>query len=340
MKILEVINLVSIITLCIFCSKSDLNIGLIKNKILGVFAIIAVGSDSIYYGYFARDLLAEFLVNIAVVSAVSLFLFYSHSFAGGDCKMTIVLSLLYPARFYVVYDSKNSTLIFAVGLAIFVGFVYLTGNAILTIVTKKSSVTWKSTRTYFLNFLKSYLVATVYITFINLVFAGLGIFGITIDMWISVVCCMALAWCIGRFQQFKNTIAVVCVAIAVVLLSIVLRVFPISLNPQNYVLMLILLLCQIAIRSTMYETIAVSQLKKGMILSTMSTMLMQSSITKGLPKLSTEDLKSRLTESEINSVLIWAKATRTDTLTVVKKIPFAIFISIGFVGYFVLWCIL
>lgn len=77
-----------------------------------------------------------------------------------------------------------------------------------------------------------------------------------------------------------------------------------------------------------------------MILSTVSTIIMQSSITKGLPSISTEDLKSRLTLDEIESIKIWARATHTKTLTIVRKIPFAIFISIGFISYFILWCIL
>ena len=77
-----------------------------------------------------------------------------------------------------------------------------------------------------------------------------------------------------------------------------------------------------------------------MILSTISSVLMQTSITPGLPGVSTEDLRSRLTTEEIASIKIWAKATHTESLTIVKKIPFAIFISIGFVSYFILWSIL
>ena len=67
---------------------------------------------------------------------------------------------------------------------------------------------------------------------------------------------------------------------------------------------------------------------------------MQNSITKGLPQISTEDLKSRLTSEEIESINIWAKATHTEKLTIIKKIPFAIFISIGFISYFIIWSVL
>lgn len=339
MKVLEFISLVSMTVLCFICSKSDLSAGIIKNKVLGIFAIIAIVIDSVYYGYFARDLFVEFSVNAAFVSAVSLFLFYTHSFAGGDCKMTVVLALLYPARLYTVYNGKSFTLIFAVALAVFAGFVYLLVAAVFDLITKKASLTPKSAANYLLSFLKSYLVATVYVTLANLVFAVFGKFGVNINMWLSVGFCMVLAWCIGKYRQFKNIIAVICASVAVVVISIDLKVFPFSLNPWNYLLVLILLLCRIVIHSTIYEPIPAAQLKKGMILSTMSTLMMQGSITKGLPKLSTEDLKSRLTEEEVESVKIWAKATHTDTLTIIKKVPFAIFIALGFIGYYIFWCV-
>jgi preflagellin peptidase FlaK len=69
-------------------------------------------------------------------------------------------------------------------------------------------------------------------------------------------------------------------------------------------------------------------------------MIMQTSITKGLPGVSTEDLKSRLSSDEIESIKIWAKATHTKKLTIVKKIPFAIFISIGMCLYGAIWGLL
>ena len=95
-----------------------------------------------------------------------------------------------------------------------------------------------------------------------------------------------------------------------------------------------------AVKTIIYEGVEVRNLKKGMILSSMSSILMQNSITPGLPSISSEDLKSRLTDSEVESVKIWAKATKTESLTIVKKIPFAIFISIGFISYLILWGIL
>ena len=68
--------------------------------------------------------------------------------------------------------------------------------------------------------------------------------------------------------------------------------------------------------------------------------LMQNSRVRGLPQISTEDLKSRLTDDEIESIKRWAKSRKIEYVSIVKKIPFAIFLELGFVGYFIIWSLL
>lgn len=93
------------------------------------------------------------------------------------------------------------------------------------------------------------------------------------------------------------------------------------------------------IRTDLYERIKIADLKKGMILSMGSSMLMQGSRVRGLPGISSEDLKSRLTETEVNSIIRWGKGKEIDDLIIVKKIPFAIFIFLGFISYFLIWSV-
>jgi preflagellin peptidase FlaK len=304
-----------------------------------VFSVVAVILDIIYYGYFVKDLFVDFIINFAIVAVISLLLFYTHSFAGGDCKLTIVLALMFPARLYIVFGNTNLTLIFTIAIAIFVGYCYLLLSSLWAIITKKVLITFQYIKNSILNFLKSYLSAIIYISLINIAFMICSQFGININVWILRILCIAVAWCVGKFSILKKWFFAIPVLVIVIVLSIIFKMIPISTNPENYILVLVLLFCQMAIKTSIYENIPVEQLKKGMILSTVSSVLMQSSITKGLPSVSTEDLKSRLTLDEVESVKIWARATHTDTLTIVKKIPFAIFISIGFISYFVFWSI-
>jgi Flp pilus assembly protein protease CpaA len=340
MVALEVICLCLIAALCYLCTKSDLQHGMIYNKVLVVFLFLSIIVDVVYYGVFVQDLFYEFIANVIIITAVSLYFFYSHSFAGGDCKMMIVVALLFPARLYWVLGNSNITLIFTIVFAIFAGYCYLLISSIWAIITKKVVISFDYIKDYLLNFFKSYITAILYISLFNRFFSVIYRNGFEVNVWVTSGVCLLVAWCIGRYSCFKKWFFIVPTACVVLAISIITRTLPISLNPKDYILVLVLLLCQMTIKTTIYEKVEVTQLKKGMILTTFSSMLMQTSITKGLPGISTEDLKSRLTNEEIESIKIWAKATHTESLTIVKKIPFAIFISIGILLYCSLWGIL
>ena len=78
-----------------------------------------------------------------------------------------------------------------------------------------------------------------------------------------------------------------------------------------------------------YEIIPTSNVEKGMILSLETSLLFSNSKVKGLPNPSTEDLRSRLTE-EAQSIRRWEKSKYgVSEVKIVRKMPFAIFISLG-----------
>ncbi len=91
------------------------------------------------------------------------------------------------------------------------------------------------------------------------------------------------------------------------------------------------------IRTSLYQEVKICDLKRGMILSSVSSMLMQNSRVRGLPPISSEDLRSRLTEEQVDSIGRWASSRNIIAVTVVRKIPFAIFIFAGFLSYFIIW---
>ena len=135
-SVLEIISLCLVFILCVICTMSDLRTGLIYNKVLVVFFAIAVILDVIYYGIIRDGLVVDFTANVVVLTVASLFLFFSHSFAGGDCKMLIVLALLYPAGCYLVMNDSRITLIATLAFAIFAGYCYLLCNSVWSIITK------------------------------------------------------------------------------------------------------------------------------------------------------------------------------------------------------------
>ena len=174
--------------------------------------------------------------------------------------------------------------------------------------------------------------------FLNMFFAIIDRNFLHVDAWIVWVSCIITAWISGRVRIFRNRVLIGLVLAADLGLAIYLKVIPFSLNPRTYLFTVVLLLCQMMIRTNLYEQIQTSRIKKGMILSSVSSILMQNSKIAGLPGISTEDLRNRLTEDEAESVRRWGKSTKgTKEISIVKKIPFAIFLAMGYVCYFIIW---
>ena len=152
-----------LLLLGIMTSISDLKEGRVYNKILFRYTLLGFVLDVLYFGYFARDLLLIYIINIGVLAVISLILFFTHSFAGGDCKLTVVMAILYPANYYVVYGKTCMTLYFALCLAILYGYLYLLGISVFSLIKGRVRLTKEYVKRYMETFLKSFLSASGYI---------------------------------------------------------------------------------------------------------------------------------------------------------------------------------
>ena len=73
-----------------------------------------------------------------------------------------------------------------------------------------------------------------------------------------------------------------------------------------------------------------------MIISAETSMLFLNSRVKGLPDMSHEIVSDRISESECESIHRWEKSKYgSKTVKIVRKIPFAIFTSLGIVTYII-----
>jgi len=86
-----------------------------------------------------------------------------------------------------------------------------------------------------------------------------------------------------------------------------------------------------------YAEIPTEDVRKGYILSMNTVVCFIGSKINGLPMAMTEDLRSRLSEEEAESVVRWKGSKQgSETVTIVKKIPFAIFIALGVLVFLIL----
>jgi len=329
---IEVILLLCIVTLGTIVSVTDIKEGIIKNKVLVVFAIIGLLLDGLYYSIFARDILLDFIVNFSFVVLISLVLYFTHSFAGGDCKYCIVLAILYPANYYLVYGDTVYTLTFTIGIAILYGYIYLLFASVVSIMRKKNSLSKEYIIGYIKSFFYSYISALLYIAFVNLMFAWVSVY-FSIEEWVISVICLTVAWVVGKLDFLKKWYLLIGIMIIDLIGTYVLGVIPIPINHRSYIIVFVLLISQMTIRTYLYESIEIKYLTKGMILSMFSTIMMQNSRVRGLPNISSEDLKSRLSQEEVEAVGRWAKSRDVNEVIIVKKIPFALFITMGIITY-------
>ena len=248
------------------------------------------------------------------------------------------MGLLYPAGMYLAYGNTEVTLFITILIAIFCGYLYLLVLSVWKIISGETKIGLQDIRSYLLGYLQSYLTAFIYVTFVNLIFATVDRYIIEVVPWIVWIVCISVAWVSGRVKMLRNSIIMGAITVIDIALSIYLKVLPFSLNARTYIFTAVLVLCQMAIRTNVYETISTFGVKKGMILSTFSSMLMQNSRVKGLPGVSSEDLRNRLTEDEAESIRRWGKTPKGQKeIAIVKKIPFAVFIAMGYFTYLVVW---
>lgn len=337
MAAFEVVLCVSAIILCGYSVFSDIREGIIKNRVLLCFAILAIVFDVPYYFFFSRGTARSFLLNALAVAAFCLILFYTHSLAGGDCKLCIVLAMLYPGRFYLSLDGNSITLIMAVCFAILWGYFYLLALALSAVFSGKTKLTAQYVKSTLAAFAKSYCRAIVYISALNVLFLMAGSAGALIPELIQCLLCLLLAWLGNRTVVLKNTRVIIITAVSVVCLSFYFKIMPVTVNVESYTFAFGLLLVQMMIQTVLYKDIPVNELKKGMILTELTSFMMQGAKIKGLPGVSFEDLRSRLTDSEIASIKKWADCNGVVSVSIVRKFPFAIFVTLGFVTYFCLW---
>ena len=340
MVIIKYALMILLTAVCCISSYTDIRYGVVKNRLLIPFFAVALVLDIILYAFIAQDISILFLSNAEVSILVAFILFYSNNFAGGDCKLAVVISVLYPATAYLTYRESQITLFFGIAFSIFLGYIYLLLSSIMKLITGRNVIEKGYFSGFIKSYLKSYLAALLYVILVNLVFVLLEYYSVAVTPWLPWLFCILVAYICPRFRILKSRTAIVAILIFDIVLAIYLRVIPLSLNPATYLVTAFFMLAQMTIRTNIYEEIDTDKISKGMILASGTSMMLQGSRIEGLPGLSSESLKDRLTESQAAAVREWGVSrSGQKKITVIKKIPFAVFLSLGYLSYFLLWSI-
>jgi preflagellin peptidase FlaK len=335
--ILEIILLLLIILTCLYASITDIKYSVILNRYLIAVATMGVIIDVIYYLKYSY-LLPIFIFNFALAIVSSIILYASHIWAAGDSKLLIVLGLLIPAR-YTIYDNGYLFEILIPIYAFAVSFVYLIIDTAYMQIKTKRSLPIDNIKKQFKSYINRLIINCIYIiTIVKIENVLLGKFGITSLGVFQVVINIFILILISNIQLLHKKTSIICTVIVSIIISAVTGNWMVSLSRIGYyVVVALFILIRIVVSEYNYAEISIDNLKTGMILSTYTTLLFAESKVKGLPKISKEDLRSRLTAEEVEAIKRWQKSKYGQgKVTIVKKVPFAIFITIGLMIYMVL----
>ena len=89
-----------------------------------------------------------------------------------------------------------------------------------------------------------------YVALTNCGLILLNKYGIFINIWITRLLCLTVAFSVGKIAFLTKKINVIITIFVVVLFATFTNNTPVSLNPENYILVTILLICQITIKTS------------------------------------------------------------------------------------------
>ena len=313
-----------ILGILIIGTYTDLKYGIIPNKL--IFPCILVG---IVYKVFS-SISINLLSNIILASVISLILFYLKIWAGGDCKLYLAIILLMPnfiieSTFYGI-----SYIVWIPILAFLIGYFYIIGDSFYQKIKqhKKNNNLHIKVKNDFIRYIKYYVV----IIFINYCMNNLFKYlNIQLNTWIYLLISLGLIYLFIKIGILEEKFFILFVIMMDIYIGII------NLN-SLFNLKQLLIWMTIIFSSLLkhfnndynYEEIVIEQLKPGMILSTTSSYIFFNDKLSKYKKISDETLRSRLTEKDIDQIKeVSLKRDYIKNITIMKKIPFALFISLS-----------
>ncbi|MGI6337108.1 MAG: prepilin peptidase [Eubacteriales bacterium] len=313
-------------------STSDIKSGRISNK--SILIALGVGFVCVicYYAFFATDCLLAYFINIGISIIISLILYALGIWGAGDSKLLVATIVLFPARIYCLNNQSMASCFLLIAIIFISAFLYVIIDTLFLGIRKKNlfeipkrEFDWKS-------YIKGFLFFFLLISLANAIIYLILPTEIILDSILLTAIHFVLILIGMRLSEKANWYVVLVMGIMWIA-SVLLGISHISssdINWISYLFVIALMLFRLVADKYNYKTILVTELKPGMILSVGSVLAFARSRVSGLPQYTSEDLKSRISSEEVESIMRWSNSKNgQDTITIVRKIPFALFIAIG-----------
>lgn len=339
MRLCEAILISIIGTLGIYVSVTDIQRGMIQNKALISAGMIGFIINLIYYINFAREFMIVYLSNFFVMSFLSIALYGFSFWAAGDSKLLMLITFLFPARFYDIGNHMIAPGVYILVIIFLLAYLYVIADTVIQFFRKEKFYrNIKITSNLIRNFIKQYFISFLYLRGFSrllqvsakniyyenqIIFTFLNIF---------------IAMLIHKKKIFKRWYCIGFLVILNVGLTVFYYNFSFhSMMFKSYGILLLAFLIRYLVSGYNYREIPTENVRKGMVLSYGTVAKFFVSRVKGLPKKTSEDMKYRISEEEARAIKRWESSKHGESsIVIVRKIPFAIFIIIGTFIFFMI----
>ena len=308
------------------CSVSDIRRGIVRNSILLKTAMAAAIVQCVYCARFAQPHALMWMGCMALADALAALMYAAGLWAAGDAKLFMALYLCVPGRLLEGLGLSASVVPY---LYIFIPAMIWLGVDTLWQATHRAerhgSARFKVSHLgeMVVVALETFAVQAVLGWVLPDFFAENGLFCAALTLVYALLC--------AQQSVMKSPVAVL-LHMAGLLIATILGGWRGGVAPVWVYAVTLLVLAFTRWASLYnYRRIPTERVQAGMILSAATVFGFAPSRVRGLPDDASEGMAARLTADQANAVRRWANTAKGQpTVVIVRKMPFAILIGLGF----------
>ena len=335
MVVCESLLITLLLAMLVQASVSDCKNSIISNKLIAFISVPAISIDVVYYLAFARLYFLGYIANSFLLYIVGILFYCFHIWAAGDSKLLFVVSLCIPGRFYSFWGAGRYTSFMIIVLIFSLAFLYIVVESIVVGIKNKNLFRFGKLRIDWRRQVSSYLAIVSATTLFNYLLNSVIGEKLSEDIYLATAISFLLVLAIIQVRDHLSTkVLYIWVAVSWIFIVSLAAAHIVSVSfsrdVSSFALVLVVMVIRLMAEKYNYQTIPTGEVKAGQILSVATVIQFASSRVHGLPTGTTEDLRSRLTAEEAESVRRWeSSANGQPYIVIVRKIPFAIFIGLG-----------
>lgn len=306
---------------------TDIRKGIVPNKLVAIGFGFSVLLNLLLSFMIGITEMGTWFINMLLSDTLAIAMYANQMWAAGDAKLFAMMYALIPFEML-----EGTSLSYSIVPYIFIflpALGWITIDSLVRFIKREPRRAQKiNIKTITKNWLFLSIEATAAFSLLGLIapefVANNALFCASLLLVYSVTC-NSISW--------LRSIPSVLLHAAVLLVSILINPTAVqSPNLSTYPLIMAVILYQHAVSMYNYQLIPTLSVTKGMVLSADTIMSFLPSRVKGLPTNPDESLSSKITLDEAEAIKRWAVSSKgCDSIWIVRKVPFAIMIEIGFV---------